>query len=181
MLHSRNRRLLVAAVAVLCSAAVAVPLALAGGTPPATDAPEHSAPARHAAAPTWKAISDDAGNRCGTPGADPRTCTVPSSQTPPTFDGIDAARLAETGTVTVPVRVSGPGTVRVTGFVDDDEPAIEPASATASQAGTVDLTVVLKDGVRKQVAAGERIVLHVLVASSNSPISLATLVPLATP
>jgi hypothetical protein len=168
-------------VAVLGTAAALTPPALAGGTSAATLA-RHHGHARRAHAHEVHAHKA-AGEACGTPGANPRTCTVAPAQMPPVVGAIDGDQLAASGSITIPVDVSGPGTIRAVGDAavgDDTIAATKPATATATRAGTVELTLTLTDAARARLAAGERLELMLQITASNSPISIDAVVELAT-
>jgi hypothetical protein len=147
-----------------------------------------------------------ASETCASPGSDPRTCTTPPSEAPPftqPLSAADGARLARTGSITLPVQVSGPGTISAIGEVSygdetinvkgtapdgssewipvpkNSKIAIEPASVSAEGAGTVELTLTLTAAVKAELAAGKHEELILEIRSSGSAASLAMVVPLA--
>jgi hypothetical protein len=143
---------------------------------------------------------------CSMPNSNPRTCALEASESPPETPGLtaaDGARLAKTGSITLPVSVSDAGTISLNGEAplgSETESAtgtgpdgssqqsqvpknyqriIEPVSVTVEHAGTVSLTLQLTASARAELAAGKKLQLGLSLSSSNSPVTLQMFVPLA--
>lgn len=164
----------------------------------------HRRHAPHAARAHRAGARDEPRSSCWNPAADPATCTVTPSERPPvtTLTAADGARLARTASIVVPVRVSGPGTISAIGDAasgpetisvaatapdgstvharapEHFERVTEPASAVATHAGIVQLTVSLTDAAKARFAAGKPLEMFLTLRSSGSPATTSTIVSL---
>jgi Na+-translocating ferredoxin:NAD+ oxidoreductase RnfC subunit len=161
-----------------------------------------------------------ASERCSSEDSNPRSCTVAPAEAAPFIvtDGAkrpevgiepraltaaDGAKLARTGSITLAIEASGPGTVSAIGtsqvgnamikagttapdgsegWVEvgrDFERITEPASVTAEKAGVVQLTLRLTPAARAAYAAGADETMLLRISSSNAPAALITFLSMA--
>jgi hypothetical protein len=187
-------RQMILGLAAIAALAVAVP---------ALATTHKAAPDRHhAAAPAAKPDDSSAAGASRRPAA---PAPVPNNAlkfSAPALSAADGARLARTGSLTLPIEFSEAATVSAIGEAPvgsamtkvagsgpggyegwtevpaESEPMIAPASVTANGAETVDLTLTLNHGARARLASGEDLDLVVNLDSDRSVASLAMFVRL---
>ena len=122
--------------------------------------------------------------------------------TTPGLDAADAARLAQSGAIALPIDFSAPGTVRALGYAPvgtatetaigtapdghseefsvprDYAPVTVPASATATAAGVADLPLRLTDAAKRTLASGSDLRLSLMLRPSDGSAALAMMVRL---